>query len=136
MNTTYLTFAEFKKMGFDIDENNFDDLYKRAMDQLLIVTRRFYQFNDFEKDYTFRKDAYKLALAYQVMYMYSQSVSSADDVANKPNSVSQSIDGTSVSKTFSNTTSSNSSGVSRAVSQEALNQLSGTGLLYRGVEYD
>jgi len=133
-----LTYDEFTKMGFKLDETKFDELLPFAEIQLNIKVRRYYEFHDLESDLEFRKKAYKRAIAFQIIYMDKQGVSTTDDVANKPTSVSQSIGGTSVSKSFGSNSSiggSNSTETS-AVSLEALNQLSGTGLLSRGIYYD
>lgn len=133
-----LTYDEFKKMGFKLDETKFNELFPFAEIQLNIKVRRYYEFHDLESDLEFRKKAYKRAIAFQIIYMDKQGVSTTDDVANKPTSVSQSIGGTSVSKSFGSNSSiggSNSTETS-AVSLEALNQLSGTGLLSRGIYYD
>lgn len=133
-----LTYDEFTKMGFKLDEIKFEELLPFAEIQLNIKVRRYYEFHDLETDLEFRKKAYKRAIAFQILYMDKQGVSTADDVANKPTSVSQSIGATSVSKSFGSNSSSGGSkntGTS-AVSLEALNQLSGTGLLSRGIYYD
>lgn len=133
-----LTYDEFTKLGFKLDETKFNELVPLAEIHLNIKVRRYYEFHDLETDWEFRKKAYKRAIAFQVLYMDKQGVSTADDVANKPTSVSQSIGGTSVSKSFGSASSSadsNSNGAS-AISLEALNQLSGTGLLSRGICYD
>lgn len=132
-----LTYDEFTKLGFKLEEAKFNELLPFAEIQLNIAVRRYYEFHDFESDHKFRKNAYKKALAFQILFMDKQGVTSADDVANKPSSVSQSIGSTNVSRQYSNNQSgnnSNGSGVS-AISIEALNQLSGTGLLYRGISY-
>lgn len=133
-----LTYDDFTKLGFTLDETKFNELLPLAEIHLNIKVRRYYEFHDLETDWEFRKKAYKRAIAFQILYMDKQGVSTADDVANKPMSVSQSIGGTSVSKSFGSTGSSGSSngnGAS-AISLEALNQLSGTGLLSRGICYD
>lgn len=133
-----LTYQEFTELGFTLEEAKFNELLPFAEIQLNIKVRRYYEFHDLETDLEFRKKAYKRAIAFQILYMDKQGVSTADDVANKPTSVSQSIGGTSVSKSFgSNSSSSSSNGAeTSAVSLEALNQLSGTGLLSRGIYYD
>lgn len=133
-----LTYDEFMKMGFKLDEPKFNELLPFADIQLNIKVRRYYEFHDLESDLEFRKKAYKCAIAFQILYMDKQGVSTADDVANKPAYVSQSIGGTSVSKSFGSIRSNGGSNVvgTSAISLEALNQLSGTGLLSRGVYYD
>ncbi|WP_172952844.1 hypothetical protein [Latilactobacillus sakei] len=125
-------------MGFKLDFIKFEELLPFAEIQLNIKVRRYYEFHDLESDLEFRKKAYKRAIAFQIIYMDKQGVSTADDVANKPASVSQSIGGTSVSKSFGSNSSSGGSNNAEtsAVSLEALNQLSGTGLLSRGIYYD
>lgn len=133
-----LTYDEFTKMGFKFDFIKFKELLPFAENQLNIKVRRYYELHDLETDLEFRKNAYKRAIAFQIIYMDKQGVSTADDVANKPTSVSQSIGSTSVSKSFgSNGSSSGSNNAeTSAISLEALNQLSGTGLLSRGICYD
>lgn len=133
-----LTYDEFTKMGFKLDFIKFEELLPFAEIQLSIKVRRYYEFHDLETDLEFRKKAYKRAIAFQILYMDKQGVSTADDVANKPASVSQSIGSTSVSKSFGSNSSSGGSNNAEtsAVSLEALNQLSGIGLLSRGIYYD
>lgn len=133
-----LTYDEFTKMGFKLDFIKFEELLPFAEIQLNIKVRRYYEFHDLESDLEFRKKAYKRAIAFQILYMDKQGVSTADDVANKPTAVSQSIGSTSVSKSFGSNSSSGGSNNAEtsAISLEALNQLSGTGLLSRGIYYD
>lgn len=135
-----LTYDEFKKMGFKLDETKFNELLPFAEIQLNIKVRRYYEFHDLETDWEFRKKAYKRAIAFQILYMNKQGVLTADDVANKPTSVSQSIGATSVSKSFRSNSSRNinisNNAETSAISLEALNQLSCTGLLSRGIYYD
>lgn len=133
-----LTYQEFTELGFTLEEAKFKELLPLAEIHLNIKVRRYYEFHDLETDFEFRKNAYKSAIAFQIIYMDKQGVSTADDVANKPTSVSQSIGATSVSKSFGSTRSNGVSNVvgTSAISLEALNQLSGTGLLSRGIYYD
>lgn len=133
-----LNYQEFTELGFTLEEAKFKELLPLAEIHLNIKARRYYEFNDLETDWEFRKKAYKRAIAFQILYMDKQGVSTADDVANKPTSVSQSIGGTSVSKSFGSIRSNGGSNVvgTSAISLEALNQLSGTGLLSRGICYD
>lgn len=133
-----LTYQEFTELGFTLEEAKFKVLLPLAEIHLNIKVRRYYEFHDLGTDLEFRKKAYKSAIAFQIIYMDKQGVSTADDVANKPTSVSQSIGATSVSKSFGSTRSNGVSNVvgTSAISLEALNQLSGTGLLSRGIYYD
>lgn len=130
----YLSYEEFSKLGFELTNEKFASLLLRAENQISLATLRYYEFHDFNTDFEFRTKAYKWAIAYQVVYMDEQNVLSADDVANKPVSVSQSIGQTNISKSYG-TRSDSDVGGSSAVSLEAINQLRLTGLLYRGIKH-
>lgn len=130
----YLSYDEFIKLGFEMKKDKFDSLLSRAENQISLVTMRYYEFHNFDDDFEFRIKAYKWAIAYQVEYMLKQKVSSADDVANKPVSTSQSMGGTTVSKSYPSKASSETE-TSSAVSVESINQLRSTGLLYRGIKH-
>ena len=86
-------------------------------------TRRFYQRNDLESDIPMRRDAFKLAVAYQIEYMHEAEATTTFGM-QEPDSWS--IGRMSVSK------GKGSNEVS-LLSGDAMLQLSGTGLLYRGV---
>lgn len=75
----YLNEKEFADLGFDKVEN-FQALYQRAKIAIDLYTNGFYdRYVKFEKDYEFRKKAIKLAMAFQIAYLDSSGVMSADD---------------------------------------------------------
>lgn len=75
---TYLTAAEFKALGFE-QVNDFDALEKRAEIAIDLYTQGFYSYINFETEIEHRKDAVKLATAYQVAYLDASGVMTADD---------------------------------------------------------
>lgn len=89
----YLTKEEFDKLGFEV-EGNFDKLLKRAELAIDAFTRDFYFLNSFESDNEARKRAVKLATAYQIAYLDSSGVMTAED---KQSIASMSVGRTSVS---------------------------------------
>lgn len=129
-----ITYEEFKNAGFELKEETFKKFLPQAKNQISLLTLRYYDFHDFDTDYDFRKTAYKWALMYQIVYMYKYDILTADDMVNKPISTSQSIGGSSLSKTLRSSSSDDASSVS-AVSLEAISQLRMTGLLYRGIKH-
>jgi len=62
-----LTYDEFMKMGFELDEAKFNELLPFAEIQLNIKVRRYYEFHDLESDLEFRKKAYKGAIAFRIL---------------------------------------------------------------------
>lgn len=127
----YLTNDEFTKdFGFD-EVNDFEKLLKRAEVSINLFLNGFYDFVDFEKEIEHRKQAVKLATAFQVAYLDSSGIMTADD----KQSVSTVILGrTHISY---NNASQNSLESSRYnLSLDALNVLKGAGFGYRGVGYD
>ena len=91
----------------------------------------FYSTVDFERDYEPRKQAVKLAAAYQVAYLDASGIMTADD---KQSVSSVSLGRTSVSYKDSSKTSLESARYN--LSLDALNALKGAGFGYRGVGYD
>lgn len=77
---TYLTKDEFvKDFGFD-DVSNFDKLAKRAKIAINLYTQGIYQNHiDFEKEADYRKSAVKLAMGFQIAYLDSSGIMTADD---------------------------------------------------------
>ncbi|HEM5098536.1 TPA: hypothetical protein U1243_001735 [Streptococcus suis] len=126
----YLTKDEFKDFGFD-EVNDFEKLLKKAEVSINLFLNGFYDFVDFEKEIEHRKQAVKLATAFQVAYLDSSGIMTADD----KQSVSTVILGrTHISY---NNASQNSLESSRYnLSLDALNVLKGAGFGYRGVGYD
>lgn len=128
---TYLTQEEFNKLGFD-EVTDFEKLAKRAKIAIDLYTNGFYQKGiDFEKEIAYRKNAVKLAMAFQIAYLDSSGIMSADD-KQLANSVS--IGRTSISYSTSQSTSV---GQQFNLSMDAENALKQAGFsLVVGVAYD
>lgn len=128
---TYLTQDEFTKLGFD-EVTNFEKLASRAKIAIDLYTNGFYQKGiDFEKEIAYRKDAVKLAMGFQIAYLDSSGIMSADD-KQLANSVS--IGRTSISYSTSQSTSA---GQQFNLSMDAENALRQAGFsLVVGVAYD
>ena len=75
---TYLTKDEFKDFGFD-EVEEFEKLLKRAEIAINLFLNNFYSFVDFEKEIEHRKQAVKLATAFQVAYLDASGITTADD---------------------------------------------------------
>lgn len=125
---TYLTADEFEKLGFEC-VSDFEALEKRASLTIDLYTRNFYNFIDFDNDYDYRKNAVKKAMAFQIAYLDSSGIETADDkiVANR----------VSIGRTTL-TFDGNSTATSRFnLSQDAINLLESVGFgLVVGVDYD
>lgn len=122
----YLSLTEYKHLvdeETELTEKDFQKLLRKASALLDIQTRRFYQRNDLESDILMRRDAFKLAVAYQIEYMHEAEATTTFGM-QEPDSWS--IGRMSVSK------GKGSNEVS-LLSGDAMLQLFGTGLLYRGV---
>lgn len=128
---TYLTQDEFTKLGFD-EVTDFEKLANRAKIAIDLYTNGFYQKGiDFEKEIAYRKNAVKLAMAFQIAYLDSSGIMSADD-KQLANSVS--IGRTSISYSTSQSTSA---GQQFNLSMDAENALKQAGFsLVVGVAYD
>ena len=128
---TYLTQDEFTKLGFD-EVTNFEKLASRAKIAIDLYTNGYYQKGiDFEKEIAYRKSAVKLAMAFQIAYLDSSGIMSADD-KQLANSVS--IGRTSISYSISQSTSA---GQRFNLSMDAENALKQAGFsLVVGVAYD
>lgn len=126
----YLSFREYKHLvdkDTELTEKEFRKLLRKASALLDIQTRRFYQRNDFESDIPIRREAFKLAIAYQIEYMNETEATTTFGM-QEPDSWS--IGRMSVSKNKGGASSANEAAL---LSGDAMMQLSGTGLLYRGV---
>ena len=128
---TYLSQDEFARLGFDKVEN-FEKLAKRAEIAINLYTQGFYQKGiDFEKEIKYRKDAVKLAMAFQIAYLDASGIMTADD-KQLANSVS--IGRTSISYSTSQSTSASQQ---FNLSMDAENALKQAGFsLIVGVDYD
>lgn len=128
---TYLTQREFDELGFD-EVTDFEKLASRAKIAIDLYTNGIYQKGiDFEKEIAYRKNAVKLAMAFQIAYLDSSGIMSADD-KQLANSVS--IGRTSISYSTSQSTSA---GQQFNLSMDAENALRQAGFsLVVGVVYD
>lgn len=127
---TYLTEEEFLKLGFDQVED-FEQLSKRATMAIDLFTKNFYQFHDWETDFEPRKDAVKRATAFQIAYLDSSGVMTAEDKASL---ASLTVGRTSVS--YQNGSNSSRLGQRYNLSLDAENWLIQAGFSYSGVSYD
>ncbi|MFR4875225.1 MAG: hypothetical protein ACLUAW_09450 [Streptococcus salivarius] len=75
---TYLTETEFLKLGFE-DVEDFETLAARARLIVDLYIKNFYDFTDFETDFEPRRQAVKKAVAYQIAYLDSSGVMTAED---------------------------------------------------------
>lgn len=126
----YLTQDEFKELGFD-EVEGFDKLLKRAEVSINLFLNGFYDFVDFEKEIEHRKQAVKLAVAFQVAYLDTSGIMTADD---KQSVASVSLGRTSVS--YKDTSKTSLESARYNLSLDALNALKGAGFGFRGVGYD
>lgn len=127
---TYLTETEFLKLGFD-DVENFERLSARASLIIDAYIKNFYDFTDFDTDFEPRKKAVKKAVAYQIAYLDSSGIMTAED---KSSLASMTIGRTHVS--YQNTSSNSQSGKQYNLSLDALNWLTLAGFGCKAVGYD
>lgn len=130
ISITYLTQNEFKQFGFDGIED-FESLLTRAEVSINLFLNGFYDFVDFESEIEHKKQAVKLATAFQVAYLDASGIMTADD---KQSVSSVSLGRTSVRYKDGSQTSLESTRYN--LSLDALNALKGAGFGYRGVGYD
>ena len=126
----YLTQNEFKDFGFD-EVENFDKLLQRAEIAINLFLNNFYSFVDFEKEIGHRKQAVKLATAFQVAYLDASGITTADD----KQSVSTVVLGR-THITYKNSSNQSLESARYNLSLDALNTLKSAGFGYRGIGYD
>ena len=126
----YLTQDEFKDFGFD-EVEGFEKLLKRAEIAINLFLNNFYSFVDFEKEIEHRKQAVKLATAFQVAYLDASGITTADD----KQSVSAVVLGR-THITYKNSSSQSLESARYNLSLDALNTLKSAGFGFRGVGYD
>lgn len=131
---TYLTKDEFDKLGFEV-EGDFDKLLKRAELAIDAYIRDFYSLNSFDNDNKARKKAVKRATAYQVAYLDSSGIMTAED---KQSIASMSVGRTSISyrSGSQNGSGSLSLGERYNLSRDAENWLRMVGFGSARVDYD
>lgn len=132
----YLTYEEFKALTGKDEEafpkESFDKWLPKASAVLDSVTSNFYVFNDIVTDpFLFRANRFKLALCSQICYFQEVGADTFEGINKAPQSVG--IGSTSIS----NGSRYSSGGQAESKNLEAEDlyvYLSGTGLLYRGVD--
>lgn len=127
---TYLTETEFLKLGFE-DVEDFETLAARARLIIDLYIKNFYDFTDFETDFEPRKQAVKKAVAYQIAYLDSSGVMTAED---KTSLASMTVGRTHVS--YQNGSKSSNGGQKYNLSLDALNWLTLAGFGCKAVGYD
>lgn len=127
----YLTHEEYRELGFE-STSEFDDLLKRAELAIDLFIRHFYEFHDFDKDHKIRKKAVKLAVAYQIQYLDSTGILTAED---KQTISSTTLGRTSVSYGSNNGSRASETASGYNLSLDAFNALKSAGFLYSGVDY-
>lgn len=91
---SYLTQEEFVNLGFDA-VSDFEKMYKRAKIAIDLYTQGIYQrYINFDNEIDYRKQAVKLAMGFQIAYLDSSGLMTADD---KQTATSVSIGRTSIS---------------------------------------
>jgi hypothetical protein len=127
---TYLTETEFLKLGFE-DVEDFETLSARASLIIDAYIKNFYDFTDFDTDFEPRRQAVKKAVAYQIAYLDSSGVMTAED---KTSLASMTVGRTHVS--YQNSSKSSNGGQRYNLSLDALNWLTLAGFGYKAVGYD
>ena len=126
---SYLTSNEYERLGFD-EIDNFEQLEERASSVIDLYTDYFYSSVEFESDNPIRKNAVKQAIAYQINYMDSSGITTAEDKA--------SLNSLSIGRTTINYSNNSTNAIkdSLNLSQDALNLLNSVGFGYRKAVYD
>nr|DAE04493.1 MAG TPA: putative Head Tail Connector Protein [Siphoviridae sp. ctjZA23] len=127
----YLTHEEYRELGFE-STREFDELLKRAELAIDLFIRHFYEFHDFDKDHKIRKKAVKLAVAYQIQYLDSTGILTAED---KQTIASTTLGRTTVSYSSNNSSRASETASGYNLSLDAFNALKSAGFLYSGVDY-
>lgn len=127
---TYLTETEFLKLGFE-DVEDFETLSARASLIVDAYIKNFYDFTDFDTDFEPRKKAVKKAVAYQIAYLDSSGIMTAED---KSSLASMTVGRTHVS--YQNGSKSSNGGQRYNLSLDALNWLTLAGFGCKAVSYD
>lgn len=127
---TYLTETEFLKLGFE-DVEDFETLAARAKLTVDLYIKNFYDFTDFDTDFEPRRQAVKKAVAYQIAYLDSSGIMTAED---KSSLASMTVGRTHVS--YQNGSKSSHDGKRFNLSLDALNWLTLAGFGCKAVGYD
>lgn len=126
----YITNSDFRRITGEQEPDNFEFLELRASNELDAATNHYFQYNELKDDFVGRK--FKTALALQILFFMEAGTASSEKMNDKPDSVRIGQTTVSYNRTGSGAESSRRQ---NALSQDALNTLKGTGLLYRGVRH-
>lgn len=126
---SYLTSNEYERLGFD-EIDNFEQLEERASSVIDLYTDYFYSNVEFESDNPIRKNAVKQAVAYQINYMDSSGITTAEDKA--------SLNSLSIGRTTINYSNNTTNAIKDNfnLSQDTINLLNSVGFGYRKAVYD
>lgn len=126
---SYLTSNEYERLGFD-EIDNFEQLEERASSVIDLYTDYFYSSVEFESDNPIRKNAVKQAIAYQINYMDSSGITTAEDKA--------SLNSLSIGRTTINYSNNTTNAIKDSfnLSQDTLNLLNSVGFGYKKAVYD
>lgn len=126
---SYLTSNEYERLGFD-EIDNFEQLEERASSVIDLYTDYFYSSVEFESDNPIRKNAVKQAIAYQINYMDSSGITTAEDKA--------SLNSLSIGRTTINYSNNTTNAIKDSfnLSQDTLNLLNSVGFGYKKAIYD
>nr|DAW48307.1 MAG TPA: Putative Head Tail Connector Protein [Caudoviricetes sp.] len=126
---SYLTSNEYERLGFD-EIDNFEQLEERASSVIDLYTDYFYSNVEFESDNPIRKNAVKQAIAYQINYMDSSGITTAEDKA--------SLNSLSIGRTTINYSNNTTNAIKDSfnLSQDTINLLNSVGFGYKKAIYD
>ena len=125
----YLTFEEFQsKSQVDLTQEDFDKYLGRSSDLLDYLTSYYYVTNDIDFSNKWIASQFRKALVAQIEYFHEIGSTSYESMNNKPQSFSAGR--TSVSQSQGN---SNQQVTKELIAEEVYIYLSGTGLLFSGV---
>lgn len=126
---SYLTSNEYERLGFD-EIDNFEQLEERASSVIDLYTDYFYSNVEFESDIPIRKNAVKQAVAYQINYMDSSGITTAEDKA--------SLNSLSIGRTTINYSNNTTNAIKDSfnLSQDTINLLNSVGFGYKKAIYD
>ena len=128
----YLTAEEFANFKIGETPANFESLEHTARVSVDLYTRNLYHFVKLENEPEHRREAVKLAIAYQIRYLEASGIMSADD--------KQALESVQIGRTslkYSGTSKQAQLAGQFNLSLDALNQLNAVGFGYIGaVDYD
>lgn len=126
---SYLTSNEYERLGFD-EIDNFEQLAERASSIIDLYTDYFYSNVEFESDNPIRKNAVKQAIAYQINYMDTSGITTAEDKA--------SLNSLSIGRTTINYSNNTANAIKDNfnLSQDTINLLNSVGFGYKKAIYD